>query len=301
MTCNSSSCRTVTGTCRPSAWNKRVIPTFFAITPVRMIKTPRTEAHRKIPVCVKPNQMFACPAWASAPAREAAGTQPGADLRRYHPICPRGGRRLLRQLKLHVDACSKIELHQRVVRLRRGLHDVEQPLVRSHLELLARLLVDVRRTIDGEFLDPRRKRDGPANESTRAARRVGDVASSLIEHSMIERLQANPDVLRFHIPTDAKEPASHCFRGSSRNSTTSKANRATLIQNRAVGALYYFVMFATTPAPTVRPPSRIAKRRPWSMAIGAISLTPRFTLSPGITISVPSGSTTSPVTSVVRK
>jgi len=28
------------------------------------------------------------------------------------------------------------------------------------------------------------------------------------------------------------------------------------------GAKTYFVMFATTPAPTVRPPSRIAKRRP---------------------------------------
>jgi hypothetical protein len=24
---------------------------------------------------------------------------------------------------------------------------------------------------------------------------------------MIERLQANPDILRFHVPTDAKEPA----------------------------------------------------------------------------------------------
>jgi hypothetical protein len=24
---------------------------------------------------------------------------------------------------------------------------------------------------------------------------------------MIERLQANPDILRFHFPTDAKEPA----------------------------------------------------------------------------------------------
>ena len=46
------------------------------------------------------------------------------------------------------------------------------------------------------------------------------------------------------------------------------------------------------------PASRIAKRKPGSMAIGAISSTPRFTLSPGITISVPSGS---PVTSVVRK
>jgi hypothetical protein len=27
---------------------------------------------------------------------------------------------------------------------------------------------------------------------------------------MIERLQANTDILRFHVPTDAKEPASRC-------------------------------------------------------------------------------------------
>jgi hypothetical protein len=27
---------------------------------------------------------------------------------------------------------------------------------------------------------------------------------------MIERLQANTDILRFHVPTDAKEPASCC-------------------------------------------------------------------------------------------
>ncbi len=45
----------------------------------------------------------------------------------------------------------------------------------------------------------------------------------------------------------------------------------------------------TVPAPTVRPPSRIAKRRPLSMAIGVISSTSIVTLSPGITISTPSG------------
>ena len=63
----------------------------------------------------------------------------------------------------------------------------------------------------------------------------------------------------------------------------------------------YSMMLVTTPAPTVRPPSRIAKRRPSSIAIGAISSTSIAMLSPGITISVPSGSTTDPVTSVVRK
>jgi hypothetical protein len=66
-------------------------------------------------------------------------------------------------------------------------------------------------------------------------------------------------------------------------------------------AISYLVIFATTPAPTVRPPSRIAKRRPSSMAIGKPSVTLIFTLSPGITISTPSGSLIEPVTSVVRK
>ena len=58
----------------------------------------------------------------------------------------------------------------------------------------------------------------------------------------------------------------------------------------AAPAPSYFVILDTTPAPTVRPPSRMAKRRPSSMAIGAISSTSNCRLSPGITISVPSGS-----------
>ena len=45
-----------------------------------------TEAPRRNSGCVQPIQMFACPAWASAPLKGAAGTQPGASLRRYHPI-----------------------------------------------------------------------------------------------------------------------------------------------------------------------------------------------------------------------
>ncbi len=63
----------------------------------------------------------------------------------------------------------------------------------------------------------------------------------------------------------------------------------------------YSMIEATMPAPTVRPPSRIAKRSFSSIAIGTISSTSTVTLSPGITISVPSGSDTMPVTSVVRK
>ena len=64
---------------------------------------------------------------------------------------------------------------------------------------------------------------------------------------------------------------------------------------------YYLMMLVTCPAPTVRPPSRIANLRPFSIAIGAINFTVRLTLSPGITISTPAGREHSPVTSVVRK
>ncbi len=63
----------------------------------------------------------------------------------------------------------------------------------------------------------------------------------------------------------------------------------------------YSLMAMTTPEPTVRPPSRIAKRRPTSIAIGVISSTSMSTLSPGMHISTPSGRLMTPVTSVVRK
>lgn len=52
---------------------------------------------------------------------------------------------------------------------------------------------------------------------------------------------------------------------------------------------YYSSTLTTTPEPTVCPPSRMAKRRPSSTATGTISSTFICTLSPGMTISIPSG------------
>ena len=64
---------------------------------------------------------------------------------------------------------------------------------------------------------------------------------------------------------------------------------------------YYSMIVATRPDPTVWPPSRIAKVRPCSIAIGWISSMVISTLSPGMHISVPSGREITPVTSVVLK
>ena len=63
----------------------------------------------------------------------------------------------------------------------------------------------------------------------------------------------------------------------------------------------YSMIAETTPDPTVRPPSLMANRNPCSIAIGVINLMSILMLSPGITISVPSGSSITPVTSVVLK
>src|SRR3954469_6656970 len=149
MTCTSSSCRTVTGTCRPSAWNRRVIPTFFAITPVRMTKLltqrPTDNSAGMQPI----NSMRAPPGLVLLTRRnggDAARSKSPAvssvsSSRNWSRVTVAGSG----QLDLNVDAGGEVELHQRVHRLRRRLHDIEQPLVSSHLELLARLLVDVRR------------------------------------------------------------------------------------------------------------------------------------------------------------
>jgi hypothetical protein len=71
--------------------------------------------------------------------------------------------------------------------------------------------------------------------------------------------------------------------------------------NFASSVLSYSIISETVPAPTVLPPSRIANRNPFSIAIGAINSISNCELSPGITISTPSANVATPVTSVVRK
>src|SRR5213075_425209 len=55
-------------------------------------------------------------------------------------------RPFISELDLDVDAGREVEPHQRIDRLRRRRVDVDQPLVRAHLEVLARVLVLERRT-----------------------------------------------------------------------------------------------------------------------------------------------------------
>ena len=102
------------------------------------------------------------------------------------------------QLDLHIDTRGEIKFHQRIDRLRRWIDDIEQPLVGADLELLATLLVNMRRTVDRELLNPRWQRNRTAQRGTSPLRGIGDLAGSSIEHPVIEGLQTNADVLRVH-------------------------------------------------------------------------------------------------------
>src|SRR2546430_2904346 len=166
------------------------------------------------------------------------------------------------ELDLDIDAGRKVELHQRVDRLLRGVVDVDEPLVGPDLELLARVLVDEWAADDRELLDARGQRHWTGDRRAGPLRRFDDLRRGLVDELVVVRLEPDPDALLCH--------------------------------------LAYSRIFVATPAPTVLPPSRMAKRRPSSRAIGVMSVTSRLVLSPGMTISVPSLSLASPVTSVVR-
>src|SRR5579871_3596256 len=168
------------------------------------------------------------------------------------------------QLDLHVDAGGKLELHQRIDRLVGRIEDVHQTLVGAQLELVACILIGVRRHQQGEALHLGRQRHGTAHRRARALGGLDDFPRRAVDQPVVEGFETNANVLVGH------------------------------------GAPYFMIL-ATTPAPTVLPPSRMAKRSPSSIAIGLISSTVILMLSPGMIISVPAGNSIAPVTSVVRK
>ena len=146
------------------------------------------------------------------------------------------------------------------------LENVEKTLVGTNLELLTRLLVDVRAAEDRVARDVGGERDRPSDAGARALRGLDDVVGRLVEELMVERLEANTNL----------GGGGHNF------------------------LVPYSMTLVTMPAPTVRPPSRIAKRICSSRPTGVIISIVMVMLSPGMTIFVPSGSAQVPVTSVVR-
>ena len=166
-------------------------------------------------------------------------------------------------LDLDVDAGRQIEALQRIDRLGRRVDDVDEPLVHAHLEVLAAVFVLEGTADDAEPMTIGGQRHRPANLRVGAQHGLDDLLRRLIDDLVVVRPQTHP--------------------------------------NSLTGGHTYFTIFVTVPAPTVRPPSRMANRRPSSMAIGLINCTFMMVLSPGMHISAPSSRVMLPVMSVVRK
>src|SRR5687767_9306202 len=96
-------------------------------------------------------------------------------------------------LDLDVHAGRQVQLHQGVEGLLGRLEDVEQPLVRADLELLARLLVGVRRAEHAVLVDLGRQRDRARDLGAGALRGLDDLAGRLVEQLVIVRLEADAD------------------------------------------------------------------------------------------------------------
>src|SRR3984957_2127223 len=93
----------------------------------------------------------------------------------------------------HVHAWRKIELHQRVHRVRCGLENIDQALVRAHFELLTRFLVHVRRAQYRPAIDGGGQRNRPSYISPGTLRGVHNFLGGLVENSVIVRLEAYTD------------------------------------------------------------------------------------------------------------
>ena len=107
--------------------------------------------------------------------------------------------RFLLELDFDVDTGGEIELHQCIDRLRGRIHDVQKTLVSPDFELLAALLVNVRRPVDGVFVNSRRQRNRTAHLRTRPLGGIDDFARRIVEHAMVERLEPDANVLTVHL------------------------------------------------------------------------------------------------------
>src|SRR3954471_3395973 len=152
---------TVTRSRRPSSWKTWVIPTF----------RPRSAAIRR------------------ASGRHATGRSPDeqAGMRQGAPS---------EHVDLVVHARGEVvEPLERVDRLRRRLEDVDQALVRTDLEVLARVLVLEGTADHAVAVLLRGQRHGPGDGGARAGGRLDDLASCLLDRRGVVGLEPDADLV----------------------------------------------------------------------------------------------------------
>src|SRR5437588_12247582 len=101
----------------------------------------------------------------------------------------------LLELDLDVDTRGEIEAHQGVHGLRRRAVDVDQPLVRAHLEMLPRVLVLERASDHAVDVLLGGQGHRPCDRGTAALGRVDDRLGRAVELLVVVALEADADFL----------------------------------------------------------------------------------------------------------
>src|SRR5579872_3104831 len=96
---------------------------------------------------------------------------------------------------LYIHSRGQIQLHQRVHRLLRRLENIEEALVGADFELLARFLVDVRRTQYRVFVFHRGQRNRTRDLRPGAFGRVHNFSGRLIENAIVVSFQPDANSL----------------------------------------------------------------------------------------------------------
>src|SRR4051794_28701494 len=170
---------------------------------------------------------------------------------------------------LDVDAGRQmVEALERVDRLGRRLMDVDEPLVRADLEVLARVLVLEGRADHAVDVLLRGQRNGAGHGRAGASRRLDDLLGRGLDGRVVIGLEANADLVLcggchvgFRVSCLVRRKRPRGARPLNCSNVVSvgyvrKAGRW------PASSRCYLTISETTPDPTVRPPSRMANRRP---------------------------------------
>lgn len=111
-----------------------------------------------------------------------------------HALCP-----IALELDLDIDTSRQVETHERVDGVGRRVEDVDEALVRAHLELLAGVLVHMGPTDDAVQVALRRQRNRTGNLGTRLLCGIDDETRGLIHDLMIVTLQADANTFFSHL------------------------------------------------------------------------------------------------------
>src|SRR2546428_12103590 len=121
---------------------------------------------------------------------------------------------LAESFNFDIHTGGQLELHERVDGLRRRLENVEQPLVRAHLELLPRLLVHMRTAQDRVARHLRRQRNRARHFRSGALGRVDDLRRGLIEDAVVIRFEPDADLFVHHFLLPLKNSSAVPHRGT---------------------------------------------------------------------------------------